>query len=535
MEKRMITALVLSALILIGFQHFFKGTATKTQPVAAIVPAQQAEQAREEIPPALPSGVSLTQQTAESLDENEAVIETEKYTIVFSDIGGTIKEISLKEYEDDGGEETLLREENPQIRPFSIQSDLIPGLGNSRYKVNRGKGYIEYSFSDPGRAEIVKRFNFYNTFDYIDLTVSFKNLSAGEQTFSYQMIGPSGIQQSSKIMGRRFLEADSMIDDKVVKDSSAKAAKERMGNVSWTALKSRYFAAILKPLQPVKSVVVRQANGELFTALNSQILRVGAARTIEQSYIMYAGPLNEQRIEHVGQDMKNIINYGFFGGVSKALLSVLRFFEKGTKNWGIAIILLTIVINAILFPLTKKSFVSMQQMKKLQPHMQKLKEIHKDNPQKMNKETMELYKKYNVNPFGGCLPLLLQMPIFIALYQGLIRSIELKGANFLWIKDLARPDAVSLPVTLPIIGAHINILPLLMVGVMVLQQKISQGATGAMTAEQASQQKMMMTIFPIFFGFLFYNMPSGLVLYWLTNTILMTVEQGFLNKRLQVS
>ncbi len=127
--------------------------------------------------------------------------------------------------------------------------------------------------------------------------------------------------------------------------------------------------------------------------------------------------------------------------------------------------------------------------------------------------------------------MLLQMPIFIALYQGLMRSIELKGAHFLWIKDLAKPDAVPLPVSLPLVGASLNILPILMAGIMVLQQKLSQGlSAGAMTEQQAQQQKMMMLFMPLLFGFLFYNMPSGLVLYWLTNTMLMTVEQTFISK-----
>lgn len=130
--------------------------------------------------------------------------------------------------------------------------------------------------------------------------------------------------------------------------------------------------------------------------------------------------------------------------------------------------------------------------------------------------------------------MLLQMPIFIALYQGLIKSIELKGAKFLWIKDLSAPDAVPLPVTLPLIGNHVNILPLLMIGAMVAQQKMSQAFTGASgsTAEQEAQQKMMLIMMPLLFGFLFYNMPSGLVLYWLTNTMLMTGEQALISKRL---
>jgi len=223
------------------------------------------------------------------------------------------------------------------------------------------------------------------------------------------------------------------------------------------------------------------------------------------------------------------IDYGWFGVISKGLLTVLRFFRKWTGNWGVAIILLTLLVNLISFPLTKKSFVSMHRMKNVQPHIQKLKDLHKDNPQKLNKEMMELYKKYNVNPFGGCLPMLMQIPIFIALYQGLIKAVQLKGAHFLWIQDLAKPDAVNLPFSLPLIGAHMNILPVMMVVMMFFQQKI-QGAAAAMSPEQASQQKMMLVAMPVFFGFLFYNMPSGLVLYWLTNTILMTGEQLFLKK-----
>jgi YidC/Oxa1 family membrane protein insertase len=172
-------------------------------------------------------------------------------------------------------------------------------------------------------------------------------------------------------------------------------------------------------------------------------------------------------------------------------------------------------------------------MKKIQPHLQKLKELHKDNPQKLNKETMELYKKYNINPLGGCLPLLLQFPIFIALYQGLIRSIDLKGAGFLWVKDLSAPDALfTLPFNIPFIGNEFNLLPVLMIGAMFFQQKISQGnMAGGVSSEQQQQQKMMMLFMPLIFGVFFYKMPSGLVLYWLTNTLLMTFEHRFIGKR----
>ena len=164
----------------------------------------------------------------------------------------------------------------------------------------------------------------------------------------------------------------------------------------------------------------------------------------------------------------------------------------------------------------------MKAMQAIQPETEQIRKAYSDNPQKMNKEIMGLYKKNKINPVGGCLPMLLQLPIFMSLYQVLLRSVALRGAHFLWIKDLAGPDAAfTLPQKLPIIGSHINILPILMAIAMWAQQKISQGGG----KEVSEQQKMMATIMPVMFGFIFYNMPSGLVLYWFTNTLFMLLIQ----------
>jgi len=167
-------------------------------------------------------------------------------------------------------------------------------------------------------------------------------------------------------------------------------------------------------------------------------------------------------------------------------------------------------------------------MQLLQPKIEELRKNYKDNPQKLNKEIMELYKQHKVNPFGGCIPLILQIPIFFALYQALIRSIALKGAKFLWIKDLSEPDRFfSLPTTIPIIGNEINILPILMAIGMFVKQKISMSKVSSGSAEQ---QKMMMILMPIMFGVIFYHMPSGLVLYWFVNSALMLVYQIRISK-----
>jgi YidC/Oxa1 family membrane protein insertase len=166
---------------------------------------------------------------------------------------------------------------------------------------------------------------------------------------------------------------------------------------------------------------------------------------------------------------------------------------------------------------------SMKEMQVLQPKIEELRKVYKDNPQKLNKEILELYREHKVNPFGGCLPLILQMPIFFALYQVLMRSVFLKGAHFLWIKDLSEPDRLFiLSANLPILGNEINILPIIMTIGMFIQQKISMVAT---SPEAAEQQKIMLIILPLMFGFIFYKMPSGLVLYWFINSTLMLLYQ----------
>ncbi|HDL10238.1 MAG TPA: membrane protein insertase YidC [Candidatus Omnitrophica bacterium] len=189
---------------------------------------------------------------------------------------------------------------------------------------------------------------------------------------------------------------------------------------------------------------------------------------------------------------------------------------KITRNYGIAIIVLALLFNLIFLPLTYKSFRSMKKLQELQPEIQALREKYKDNPQAMNKEVLMLYRKYGVNPMSGCLPMLLQLPVFIALYNTLLRSYELKNAGFLWIKDLAEPDKlVVLKHSIPLIGNEINLLPILMAGIMYFQQKHSPTSTSSSG----------LWIMPLLFGFIFYKFPAGLVLYWLTNSVFMLCIQ----------
>jgi YidC/Oxa1 family membrane protein insertase len=301
------------------------------------------------------------------------------------------------------------------------------------------------------------------------------------------------------------------------------------GSAVWASLHNKYFSLILKPFIQTKAYFYSyNKEGLLVTGVESEEVTIQPGRTIDNKFLLYAGPSNIPVLKELGYGLEETINYGFFGGISKVLIAIMRVCYGVVRNWGFSIILLAIILNIILFPLSMKSFKSMQKMQELQPQMEKLKVQYKSNPQKLNQEIMELYKKYGINPLSGCLPLLLQMPIFFALYQALMKSIELRNASFLWVRDLSSPEAIPIPITLPIIGNSINILPLVMVAAMVLQQKLS--TKSAATEEQKQQQKMMLIIMPIMFGFLFYNMPSGLVLYWLVSTVLTVAEQALVLK-----
>lgn len=518
----------LSMLVLFAFPGLMKAPAKSPARPMAAEPAETATQ----VQPIINKPLAATQALSDA-EEQVETIETEKFILIFSNVGGTAKKIVLKNSGAEGANEVLYEEGSPAKRLFAMDYNIVPGLESRKFDSNRGQDFIEYRLTEPGVVEISKRFSFNKVNDYIGLGIKVKNLSAKEIPSEYIMIGAAGMNKLGETVGKPFIQAEAMVDGKAWRLKEVKGAKEKKGSVSWVALRSQYLAMILKPQTPGVSATIATTGGkDMVSLISPSSFQISPGVLKNEDFKFYAGPLDEKRIGVLGEDATAIVDYGFFGGVSKVLLAMMKVFYRWTGNWGVAIIILTLIINIVLFPLTFKSFVSMQQMKKVQPHVEKLKELHKDNPQRLNKEIMELYKKYNVNPLGGCLPLLLQMPIFIALYQALMNTIDLKGGKFLWIADLSRPDAVPLPMALPIIGKSLNVLPLLMAVGMFFQQKMSQGAAGSLSPEQASQQKMMMVLFPIIFGFMFYNMPSGLVLYWLTNTVLMTMEQGMISKRM---
>jgi YidC/Oxa1 family membrane protein insertase len=282
-------------------------------------------------------------------------------------------------------------------------------------------------------------------------------------------------------------------------------------NYQWIALQDKYYALIVKPKSDLSVVYLEKGVFPPHLSFRTKSVVLKPNQVIQDDFIIYVGPKNLKVLKSYDIGFEKIVSFGFFNKISFYLLALLNFFFRLTGNYGIAIILLTCVAKLVLSPLSHKSFKSMKKMQKIQPHIKSMRERHKDNPKKAQVEMMKLYKEHKVNPLGGCLPIVLQMPIFLALFWLLQSAFELRDAPFVfWIHDLSKKDPTY-------------VMPILMGGSMALQQALSPSVV------DPAQKKMMMFL-PIVMTFLFLNFPAGLVLYWLVNNLLSLAHQKFAHR-----
>ena len=286
-------------------------------------------------------------------------------------------------------------------------------------------------------------------------------------------------------------------------------------NEGWIAMLQHYFLTAWVPQDGEKrEIYARQIDKNLF-AIGSIVavgeVAPGASKTIDSQ--LYVGPQDQRRLEHIASNLDLVVDYGWLTFLAKPIYSLLAFLYGLVGNWGWAIVLLTVLVKAVLYPISAAGYKSMGRMRDLAPRMKALQEKYKDDKQALNQAMMELYRREKINPAGGCFPILLQLPVFLALYWVLLASVELRGAEWiLWVTDLSNPDAFL-------------ILPIVMVGTMFLQMKLSPQPM------DSAQAKMMM-IMPIVFGIMFFFFASGLVLYWLTNNVLSIWQQWYVNKQI---
>ncbi|MBR5459040.1 MAG: membrane protein insertase YidC [Burkholderiaceae bacterium] len=286
-------------------------------------------------------------------------------------------------------------------------------------------------------------------------------------------------------------------------------------NEGWIAMLQHYFLTAWVPQDGEKrEIYARQIDKNLF-AIGSIVavgeVAPGASKTIDSQ--LYVGPQDQRRLEHIAPNLDLVVDYGWLTFLAKPIYSLLAFLHGLVGNWGWAIVLLTVLVKAVLYPISAAGYKSMGRMRDLAPRMKALQEKYKDDKQALNQAMMELYRREKINPAGGCFPILLQLPVFLALYWVLLASVELRGAEWiLWVTDLSSPDSFL-------------ILPIVMVATMFLQMKLSPQPV------DSAQAKMMM-IMPIVFGIMFFFFASGLVLYWLTNNVLSIWQQWYVNKQI---
>ena len=293
------------------------------------------------------------------------------------------------------------------------------------------------------------------------------------------------------------------------------------GETSWCAVRTKYFVAALIPETPtdVRSASLFGAGDSLETHKMSFVLDPHN----QNSFVLYLGPLEYDRIKSLGAQVDEIMDFGwaFIRPISKGVLYALTRMHEHIPNYGFVLIVFSFLVKILVFPLTKKSYQSTSAMQKIQPQVNSLREKYKNNPQKLNQATMQLYKEKGVNPLGGCLPMLLQMPLLFALFIVFRTTIELRNEPFVfWIKDLSSPDVIfSLPFSIPIYGSNVAFLPILMVISTFIQQKMMSGGV------QQPQQKMMQYFMTGFFFLIFNTFPSGLNLYYTLFNVLTIAQQ----------
>jgi YidC/Oxa1 family membrane protein insertase len=552
MEKRTILAFALSLIVLIVWSVFFVPKEKKVPKKGESV-SQQRPVNQEQTPKPIELTAPVPSQVAKETPgpkigearEKEVVVETPLYKAVFTNVGPTIKSFKLKKYHQSTDtnspliELVNLKDGKGRFLLVSFETPSSTGPRETIYQVDQEAIHLGpdssprelvFQATNPDGILTKQTFRIYPDQYKIDLGVDVANQSGTplrgafsanlevvpqEKTGYYSFVGLA-LLLNDKL---EELKANGLSEEKVLK-----------GRVDWMAYESDYFISAIVPEIPFDGVFRGRLlkSGLLEGACGPPTIDLNPSQGAAYRYALYLGPRDLGVLKRFGHGLDQAINFGWTDIIAKPLLYVLRFFDQYLRNYGVSIILLTILVKILFWPLTHKSYKSMKEMQKLQPRMAKIREKYKNDKQKMNQEMMALYKTYKVNPMGGCLPMVIQIPVFFALYRVLGSSIELRHAPFmLWINDLSAPDRLfhfsfQIPFMHPPYG--IPVLTLLMGASMFIQQKMTP------SPGDPSQAKIMMFL-PIIFTFMFINFPSGLVLYWLVNNLLSIGQQYRIHKR----
>ncbi|MBU0465680.1 MAG: membrane protein insertase YidC [Proteobacteria bacterium] len=554
-QKRLLLAVVLSVVVLVGYQTFFvKPPVPNNQPQQ--VQDRSADQVQEKSQNVSEyktmTGIVPEAVAAQKKNYRTISISTPLYNIAISEQGAAVKSFELKNYNKTNKKDSPLKQLVPEQLVsgtlfFDLEGQSVPGLKDAVYtakidtnktSVFEGEKTIEFILGTSNGIVVKKVFTFKADSYMIDCDIVFQNGSGTSLNDSLVISTPGFFDEETKKRSRFAFEGPVVFVNEEYMDIDPDDIEEKntyTGKIGWSGYSERYFMTAVMPRLNTNGDTI-DAGVKLFYAndmvTNNYIRKMDRLDPGQQgvySFTFYMGPKSQKILGSYDNSLKNAINLGFFNVIAKPLLITMNMIYSVIPNYGVAIILLTILIKLIFWPLGTKSYKSMNEMKKVQPLMMEIREKYKNDKQKMNQEIMGLYKTYKVNPASGCLPLLVQMPIFFALYRMLYQAIELRHAPFIgWISDLSAPDRLfNFNFAIPMMQEPhgIPMLTLLMGASFLLQQKMTP------TAGDPMQAKMMM-LMPIFMTVIFINFPAGLVLYMFVNNIISMGQQYYIQKKL---
>jgi len=547
-NKNLMLAVVLSVVVFLGWNHFMAPPVSPPKKVdvkkevnktpdnnknSKVIKAKDSTasvidtngEKKEEKNPSDISGIDYNKK------EEFVILENKDIKIEFSTYGASLKSLNLKgkKYTLDKAKKEqiyIVKEESKEFYPlsFSLIKDKAEYLKNYApfNIVKKDDKSVEFIFQNKD-FRITKIYSLNKKYS-LTLNVKIENISSSTQLFStitnYSSYYDHRVEKTN-IFGNGgktfFYKTDhgdfERVESEDFKDELVKKELSFMG------ADDRYFISLIKPshkdtftFKMNKEIIKKGEKEDVRFTFNSEPYNLEAGKSIHFSYEIYNGPKILENLKALGAN--DGIDYGIFAVISRLILWLLLFLYGIFGNYGIALILLTLIVKLGLYPLTKSSYASMHKMKKLKPEMDKLKEKYGTDKEKIGRETMALYKKHGVSPLGGCLPMLLQMPIWFGLYRAIQYSVELYNEPFaLWIQDLSVADPYYiLPVTMGIL--------------MFFQQKMSSAGM------DQTQAKIMLYTMPVLFSFFMINLPSGLVLYIWVNTLVSILQQNYINKKL---
>ncbi|MBL0714459.1 MAG: membrane protein insertase YidC [Desulfosarcina sp.] len=551
-QTRLLLAILLTFLVFVAWEFFFSNRQTVQAPPG---PAQQSAPAKPEVDSAPPKAAAPppveTAETAVAFKPSTPqrpgrliTIDTKLFEMTISANRGEFQKLVLKDFKESVAADAALQSLIESTAAghnmlFGFKGQTVPGWDSAVYEIQTPQDRIEVQdkaksvvlrWTSANGIEITKTFTFQPDAYLIDLNVQVTNqgVNALKDRATLSLSRTVGEGQSRVI----FTGPSGFIDEKLkeiaVKDIDDKSDTD--GLITWVAIVDRYFMSALIPAEAVQGTMHLTSGGQekVSNTLVLSEVEILPGQSRNFSYKVFYGPKNTKLLEAYGHDLAKAINFGWFTFLAKPALWIMNQIYSIIPNYGIAIILLTVMTKILLWPLGNKSYKSMNEMKRMQPLMAELREKYKGDKKKVNEEMMGLYRTYKINPMGGCLPMVVQLPVFLALYNMLYGAIELRHAPFVgWINDLSTPDRLfHFGFAIPFMDAPygIPVLTVIMGATMFLQQKMSP------PPGDPTQAKLMLFM-PLIFTFIFINFPAGLVLYWLVNNVLSIAQQYYIQKK----